>query len=183
MFRVFIVVGLIWGTAHAAAGADRLAEVEKLVGEYKAAEKGFFEGTWPEKPTTADKIRAYETWAGWRYIPRFVELAEAKPDDEAAFRCCQWIIDRTGNAGNLDKRIFDADQKAWKILAAHHTQRTELPMLCCQAVQYFGPAREEFLRELVRWKNLSRENVGFATTALAELPAHEFHSCEIASPY
>src|ERR1700686_832058 len=137
MIRVFIVVGLIWGTAHAASGADRLAEVEKLVGEYKSAEKAFFEAPRPEKPTTAEGIRKYEAWPGWQFIPKFVELAEAKPDDEATFRCCQWIIERTGNVGNGDKRIFDADQKAWKILAAHHTQRDDLPMLCCKAVQYF----------------------------------------------
>ena len=51
-------------------------------------------------------------------------------------------------------------------------------MLCCQAVQYFGPAREQFLRGLLDGTDLSREKMGFATAALAELLAHEFDYCE-----
>jgi thiol-disulfide isomerase/thioredoxin len=182
MIRLSIVLGLICGTHQIALCADRLADVEKLVGEYKSAERAFFEAPWPDKPTTAESIRAYEAWPGWRHIPRFVELAEAKPDDEAAFRCCQWIIDRTRNVANEDKRIFDADQKAWMILAAHHTEREDLPMLCCEAVQYFGTARERFLRRLVGRKDLSREKLGFATAALAELLAHSFDYCEDLEP-
>ncbi len=182
MSRVLIIVGLTWGIAQTALGADRLGEFEKLVGEYKAAEKQFFDAPMPETPTTAESIRTYEAWPGWRYTPRFVALAEANPDDEAAFRCCQWIIERTRNMGNSDQRMFDADQEAWKILAAHHTQRPDLPMMCCQAVQYFGPAQEQFLRGLLERKDLSRENMGFATTSLGELLAHDFDYCEEVTP-
>jgi peroxiredoxin len=182
MGRVLIVVGLLWVIAQAASGADRLAEVEKLASEYKAAEKEFFDATMSETPTTAETIRRYEAWPGWRCIPRFVAFAEAKLDDEAALRCCQWIIERTRNVGNSDKRIFEADQKAWKILAVHHTQRLDLPVMCFQAAQYFGPAQEQFLRGLLERKDLSRENRGFAIVALGELLASEFEYCEEVNP-
>jgi thiol-disulfide isomerase/thioredoxin len=181
MARVLIVVGLLCGVAQAA-GADRLAEVEKLTGDYKAADKVFDDAPVPETPTTAELIRRYEALPVWRYIPRFVALAEANPDDEAAVRCCQWIFERVRNVGNWDKRIFDADQKAWKIIAAHHTQRPDLPLMCCRAAQYFGPAREQFLRGLLERKDLSRENMGFATAALGELLAQEFEYCEEVKP-
>ena len=119
MNRVLTVVGLLWALPHAAVGADRVAQVEMLVGEYEAVEKEYFEAPVPEEMTPADSIRRYEAFPAWQYLPRFLELAESRPDDEAAFRCCQWIIDRTRNVGNADKLIFDADQKTWDILAAH----------------------------------------------------------------
>ena len=160
--------------ARVAYGADRLTVVERLVAEYTAAETEFNRAKVPEKPTAAESIRRYEDWPGWSYIPRFVELAKTNSDDEAAFRCCQWLFDRTRSVGNADKRIFDADQMAWTILGDHFSQRNDLPQLCCQAVQYFGPAQERFLRHQLERKDLSRESMGFATAALAELLAEEF---------
>jgi len=119
---------------HAAVAADRVTMFDMLKSEYEAAEKTFFDAPSPTEPTPADNIRRYEEWPGWKYILRFQALAEARPDDETAFRCCEWIIDRTSNVGNEDRLIFNADQKAWEIIAAHHTDRDDLPMLCLRAV-------------------------------------------------
>ncbi len=55
--------------------------------------------------------------------------------------------------------------------------------MCCEAVQYFGPAQEQFLRGLLERKDLSRENRGFATVALGELLASEFEYCEAVDPF
>jgi thiol-disulfide isomerase/thioredoxin len=161
-----------------AADPDRLTQVKNLIAEYAAAEKKFLETAEPKDPTLADRIRRYETWPLWNYAPRFVKLAEAKPDDEAAFLCCQWILDHTDSGGNEDKEIFDADQKAWEILATYHTQRPDLPTLCLRAAQRFGHAREQFLRGLRRRKDLARENRGFATVALAELLAQKYEEID-----
>ena len=116
-----------------AAEPDRLTEVKKLTAEYAAANKKFDDTDWPVE-TAPDQIRRYEAWPAWSYIPRFVRLAEAQPDDEAAFLCCQWILDRTDNAGNEDRRIFAADQKAWEILAAHPRTQRDLATFCLKAV-------------------------------------------------
>jgi thiol-disulfide isomerase/thioredoxin len=161
-----------------AAGPDRLAEVQKLIAEYDAADKKFNETAWPENPTTADSIHRYEVWPAWSYLPRFVKLAEAQPDDEAAFLCCQWILDRTDNAGNQDREIFNADQKAWEILAAHHISRPETPMLCLTACFRTGPAREQFLRDVLERRDISQETRGIATMALGEFFALKYSIIE-----
>jgi thiol-disulfide isomerase/thioredoxin len=178
MARVLTIFGFLWVLPHLAAGADRVPEVEKLVAEYTAVEKEYFETPAPEPATDADWIRRYDRFPAWNYLPRFVELAEAQPDDEAAFRCCQWIIDRTRNVGNDDKRIFYADQKAWEILTAHHTGRDDLPTLCLRATEYPAPAQERFLRGLVKRQELGHEKLGFATMALAELLAKKHNRIE-----
>jgi thiol-disulfide isomerase/thioredoxin len=182
MIRITTFICLICGVAQISLAADRLALVEKLIGEYAAADKQFFSAKLPENPTNAETIRRYEDWPGWSYIPRFVELAKANSDDEAAFRCCQWLIDRPRNVGNADKRIFYADQEAWTILADHFSQRDELPELCCQAAEYFGPAQERFLRRQLERKDLSREKRGFATVALADLLAEKFDYIDFKQP-
>lgn len=178
MIRILIVVGLLWTFPLAARGDDRIADVEKLIAEYAAAEKDYFEAPDHEESTPADSIRRYEAFPAWQYLPRFLALAESRPDDEAAFRCCLWILDRTRNVGNADKLIFDADQKAWDILADHHTHRADLPMLCLRAVEYDGPAQERFLRGLLKRQDLSRERTGFATVALGEMLAHKHNLIE-----
>jgi thiol-disulfide isomerase/thioredoxin len=160
-----------------AAEPDRLTQVKKLIAEYDAADKKYFDKHWPDQ-TTADQIRRYEAWPGWSYLPRFVKLAEAQPDDEAAFLCCQWILDRTGNVGNEDKGIFDAEQRAWEILEAHPRTQRELQRFCLRAAGRYGSAREQFLRGVFARKDLSRENRGIATLALAEFLAREYDRIE-----
>jgi thiol-disulfide isomerase/thioredoxin len=173
MRRSLAMIALVWMLAQIPLAADRLADFEKLSGEYTAVEKAFYERSDIKNPTTADNIRRYESWPGWAFIPRFVALAEAEPNDEATFRCCQWIIERTGSVGNSDRAIFSADQKAWEILTKHHAGRSDLPTLCCKAVLYLGPAQERFLRGLLKRQDLSRESAGFATLALGELLTHK----------
>jgi thiol-disulfide isomerase/thioredoxin len=181
MRSVLSAIGLfvaLTPTVLVAAGPDRLAEVKKLIAEYDAADKKFNETDRTKERTTADNIRRYESWPGWSYLPRFVRLAEAQPDDEAAFLCCQWILDRTGNVGNEDRGIFNADQKAWEILADHHASRLDLPLVCLQAAFRDGPAREQFLRGLRERKDQSREIRGIATLALAEFFARKYERIE-----
>ena len=156
---------------------DRPAEFAKLSAEFEAAQKAYWDALPTNNPTAADKIKISEGWPGWQFIPRFVELAEAQPDDDTAFQCCMWLCDRMQNVGNRDKRSFAADQKTWELLAEHHTARTDLPATCFRAVEYYAPARERFLRELISNEKLSRENRGFATLALAAMLANKYELC------
>ncbi len=136
MRLVLVTTGLLgfFTQIVTAAEPDRLTQVKKLTVEYAAANKIFDDTDWPVE-TAPDQIRRYEAWPAWSYIPRFVRLAEAQLDvDEAAFLCCQWILDRTDNAGNEDRRIFAADQKAWEILAAHPRTCRDLATFCLKAV-------------------------------------------------
>ncbi len=165
--RHYVGVLLLGAFTQIAAADDRLAEVQKLKDEYQQAEKDYFEISLGEKPAQEEIIRRYEAFPAWSFLPRFVKLAEAQPDDAAAFECCLWIFDRTRNVGNRDQRIYDADQKAWNIIARHHAQRDDVPLLCFRATEYPARAQQEFLRGL---RDRPERNIrGFATLGLAEL--------------
>jgi peroxiredoxin len=119
-----------------------------------------------------------------QYIPRFVALAEAKPDDDVAFRACLWCLPRLRGSGNQDRRIFPFDQRVWEILATHHTRRPQLPDLCLKAVDsWWGPAQERFLRGVLERPDLSQEHRGFATAALAEYLSHKYQLIETFKPF
>jgi thiol-disulfide isomerase/thioredoxin len=177
-FCTLTLIGFLAALPPNVRDAGRMEEFEKLIREYQPLEKKHFEAPYPDKPTTAQLIQRYEDWPGWRFLPRFVRLAETQPDDEAAFRCCQWIIDRTDIVGNSDARISSAEQHAWRILAAHHTHRPELHLLCLRAAGRIGSARETFLRGLLARNDLPRDSRGFATVALAELVAKKYEWIE-----
>ena len=157
---------------------DRLSQVKKLIAEYAAAEKEFFHTEWPTAPTAADSIRRYEVWPGWSFLPRFVKLAEAKPDDQAAFLCCQWIVERTRNVGNEDRGIFDADQKAWTMLESSPLSPPEFQVLSLTASLRTGSARERFLRGVIHRHDVSRETRGVATLALGQFFVQKYETIE-----
>src|SRR5436305_14945057 len=101
-------------TLHAR--ADRIDDFKKLDAEYKATEKTYFESRSKNETTAAEDIRNYENWPGWKYMPRFIALADANPSDEAAYQCCQWVFDRSRNVGTDGREIFAADKRAWQII-------------------------------------------------------------------
>lgn len=153
---------------------QRQRDFTELCERYDAALAAHRSKELPEEPTDAQWIEHNDAWPGWAYLPQFLELAQASPEDETALKCCQWIFDRCGNVGNSDKRILAVDAAAWQLIARHQTTSQELPLLCLRAVQYPSPAREQFLRELPRNYRQSVEVHGFAYLALAELLAHRY---------
>jgi thiol-disulfide isomerase/thioredoxin len=167
--------------AQSGSADERESQFDRLTRAYDAANREFFDAPFPSEMTTEEKVRRYEAWPGWEYLPRFLKLIEEKPDDEVAYLGCRWVLDRTSNVGNEDMRIFDADQKVWQTLAAHHTDRADLPLICLLATEYVGPERQRFLRGLLERTDLSRENRGFATLALAELMSRQCDFCD--SPF
>jgi peroxiredoxin len=174
-----VAVVILWSlVAASGAHADRLDDVTKLETDYEKAEQDYFQAQQGKVTTDAENIRNYDAWPGWQFLPRFVAILEADPTDEAAYRACMWIFDRTGNVGNADEAIFEHEQNAWRIIAAHHAEGDKVPRLCLQAVKYPGPAQEEFLRGLLHKPNLSREHAGFATLALAEMLVRRLESIE-----
>jgi peroxiredoxin len=176
--RVITIV-VSWSLVVAAvARADRLDDVTKLEANYQKAQEQYFQARQGKETTDEENIRNYDAWPGWQFLPQFVALAEADPKDEAAYRACMWIFDRTSNVGNADVAIFEHEQNAWRIIAAHHAEGDKVPRLCLQAANYPGPAQEEFLRGLLQKPNLSREQAGFAALALAEMLVRRLDSIE-----
>src|SRR3954454_23052884 len=149
MGRLIVSIGITSGLATASWGADRPAEFEKLDREYQAAEKAFYDVPHRETLTTDETIARYEAWPGWKYVPKAVTLAEVQPGDTTAYKCCQWIVHRIGSIGNWDRDMYEADEKAWDMIAAHNIRNLkgkDYQLACFEAVEYVGPARERFLR-------------------------------------
>jgi peroxiredoxin len=183
---VLSALGLFLAAVPAAlgAGAQREAEFERLSRDYAAVAKEFLKIPSTNSSTTEEKVHRYEVWPGLEYIPRFVALAEARPDDDVAFRACLWCLPRLRGSGNQDRRLFPFDQRIWEILAAHHTRRPELPDLCVKAVDsWWGPAQERFVRSVLELRDLSREHRGIATVALAEYLSHKYELIEQFKPF
>ena len=103
---VISALGLFLAAVPVALGGEREAEFERLAREYDAAAKEFRKIPSTNSSTTEEKIHRYEVWPGLQYIPRFVALAEARPDDDVAFRACLWCLPRLRGTGNQDRRIF-----------------------------------------------------------------------------
>ncbi|WP_425398792.1 redoxin domain-containing protein [Aeoliella sp.] len=178
MLRYLILVSVGLSVHTAGFASDRLAQVDALKSEYDAAvadwRKEFTAPADGSRMSTERSIEAYEQWPAWSFLPRFLRLASEKPDDDAAYECCQWVLDCVSAVGSSESRMFSADTTAWEMLATHHTDRDDLPRLCLQAAQYPGPARESFLRKLRNDPESSREAAGFATTALAQLLSQKY---------
>ncbi len=176
MSRCAGVVALIWLLSQTAFGADRLAEVKALIDEHEIGDKGLFRSSVVADATIAEHIARYEALPCWRFLPRFVALAEAQPDDEAAFLCCDWII-QAGGVGNGERQMFPANCRKPGERVKYHTHGEGLPMLCFRAVSDDGLQQEQFLRDVLARKDLSRAEAGFATLALAELLALRVERC------
>jgi peroxiredoxin len=184
MRRAITAICLFLAAASAAWGAEREAEFRRLSRDWDVAMAEYRKIPSTNSSTTAEKIHRYEVWPGLQYIPRFVALAEARPDDEVAFRACLWCVALIRGTANQDRRIFPDDQRVWEILAAHHARRPELASLCLSVVdRWWGPAQERFLRGVLGRQDLSREQRGIATAALGEFLAHEYELIETFKPF
>lgn len=157
--------------------AGRVEDFQKLEADCNAAREEFRGTHKKEEYTDADYIRNYEEWPVWQYVPKFLALAEADPSDDTAFQCCQWIFDQSGSFAG-DHIQFAAEQKAWTIVAAHHAAGDRVPQLCLEAAHSPSPVREQFLRDLLKQPNLSKEHAGHVTLALAELITLRVHRAE-----
>jgi peroxiredoxin len=174
----FGVAITICAFALSSARADRQEDFAKLEMEFEAAGEKFQADHRKENPTDADRIRNFEDYHLWSFVPRFLALAEANPEDATAFRCCQWIVAKNPGAAG-DRAKFEAEQKAWAILAAHHANGDRFPELCLEAAQSASPAREQFLRGLLKRPNLASEHIGYAKLALAVLLIKKMDEAEL----
>jgi thiol-disulfide isomerase/thioredoxin len=172
-------IAVVWGLASSSLGGDRPAQFEKLSAEFAAAEKEHFESRQGKTETTDQKISAHEAWPGWAYVPRFLKLAESAPGDATAYQCCLWLFDRVNGVGNWDRVMYDADEQAWDLIAAHqasHLKGADYQLACFTAAGRIGTARERFLRAERARPEAPREERAIATLALAELLSQKFES-------
>ncbi len=162
---------------------DRLAEFDKLIADFSAASESFYQERQDLKdPTPAERIESYEAYPLWSYLPKVLAVAESEPDDEAALKACQWIIENCGRCGNNDRPIFEAEKRAWQIAAEHHRDDEAIALLCLRATQYHSPAREAFLRKMAARADLPGDAEAFALLALAEYMGDRYELGQRGSP-
>ena len=106
-----------------------------------------------------------------QFLPKFMALAEENPSDEAALKCCQWIVMHCGPTMKTEPALYEADSAAWDLIRNHQTASKQLSLMCLIAAQQPSPAREDFLRSLPQDYRQTVEVHGHAYLALAELLA------------
>ncbi len=165
-------------TTQIEASAQRQQKLLELEESYSAAVSEYQEVQLPDDAPDSEKIRHYQAWPGWKFLPEFVALAKEVPDDDVAFACCYWIIARCSNVGNSEIGIYEPEKFAWNMLLQHHSQRDEIRQYCLRAMQYPSPAREQFLRSILEDYRQPVAAHGYAYLALAERLArnNEFHA-------
>ncbi len=144
---------------------------EGLLKDYEVAERSWnekyrLEGT-PE--ANVDWAARYRDWPGWSFAPRFVELAEANPDDPTAVDSLLWVVNRALNVGVEDQALVPHYSRALELRSQN--ARIDDPRVgqsCVQGLRYASPSSETFLRTLLK-KSRDREIRGRACLALAKL--------------
>jgi hypothetical protein len=108
------------------------------------------------------------------YLPKYLELAEASPEDEAAFQACRWIITHGSDQRLQRKEWHEADEKCWRLIAKHHYFHSDMAALVLSAGQQSSAAREEFLENLPNDWTQTVEVHGHALLVLAELKVRKY---------
>ncbi|HEX4414251.1 MAG TPA: TlpA disulfide reductase family protein [Lacipirellulaceae bacterium] len=156
------------------ARASREDDFKKLQSEYETAAQKFIATHRKADPSDADLIRNFEELPLWRFLPRYLALAEAEPTDATALECCNWVLTESGDHTG-DKVVLPAEQKVWNIIAANPAAADELPQLSLQAAQSPSPVREQFLRNLLKKSTLTEQQASYVNLALAELIARRIN--------
>jgi peroxiredoxin len=165
--RFLLVLGLAALAAPQVRAADRAAELAKLLADYEAAEAEYIERELPPNPTPAERIARYKANFLWTFFPKFLALAEAEPLDDVAKDACKWLVTGHGLYPNWQP-LYDADQKAWRILQRQQLTEEDIRELCGLATWRQSPASEAFLRDMASRTDLPGQAHAFAMVALAE---------------
>ncbi len=154
------------------AAAPTLRErYEVLVKEYEAESLAWeqrYGGGKLEDPVALLEAR-YRDWPGWNYASRYLELAEASPEDPAAVDALVWIVRLSLAVGVHDRQLVTPYTRALDLLAKGKTiDDKKLGELCRRALQYPSPWTEQFLRTLLE-HSTNRDLRGMACLGLADL--------------
>lgn len=149
---------------------DRANQLKYLNSEYTAAME-VHRGT-KLSENVASNVAVSDT--ADLYLPKYLELAEAAPDDEVALQACQWIASHSSQERLQQKTWLDADIACWQIIAKHHSFHPAMASVVLSAGQQPSPAREVFLENLPYDWTQSVEVHGHAILGLAELKVEKY---------
>jgi hypothetical protein len=108
------------------------------------------------------------------YLPKYLELAEASPEDDVAFQVCHWIITHGSKQRLQQKAWHEADTTCWRLIAKYHYFHPQMATLVLSAGQQPSAVREEFLENLPNDWTQTVEVHGHALLGLAELKVRKY---------
>jgi hypothetical protein len=108
------------------------------------------------------------------YLPKYLEIAEASPEDDVAFEAYRWIITHGSKQRLQQEAWHEADKACWRMIAKHHCFHPELATLVLSAGQKPSAVREEFLENLPNDWTQTVEVHGHALLGLAELRIRKY---------
>jgi thiol-disulfide isomerase/thioredoxin len=142
-----------------------------LLKEYQAADdawnKRYTAGV--DNAALVDWEGQYRDWPGWAFAPRFLELAEASPDDPVALDALVWVVNRSLNVGVGDRELYLHHRRAVELLArGDRFDDRRLREAYRFALAYASPHTEQFLLAALE-KGRDRGVRGLACLGLARL--------------
>jgi len=136
---------------------------EALVKAYDVAEEALY-----KRPD-----RRREDWPGSAFALRFLELAEAAPDDPTATDALLFVVNLATQTGPGDKRLYSHYRRALGLLGQdRHLDDPRVVGESTRGLKYASAPAESFLRILVD-RSQNREVRGRATLALGKLLAEK----------
>jgi thiol-disulfide isomerase/thioredoxin len=140
-----------------------------LLKEYELAETAWAKSL--EKAPQDGKHNSSGTapvWPGRAFVPRFLKLAEANPEDPAATEALLWVVNRAMNIGVGGKDFYPSYTKALELLTrGGRLDEKQLGQACTQGLLYTSAPTERFLRVLID-RSGNRVVRGQACLALAK---------------
>jgi thiol-disulfide isomerase/thioredoxin len=146
--------------------ANDLTPLAAVHAELEQAESGW-NARFPGELTSGQSIERYDSWPGWSFIPRFVELGTADANQPYAFEALKSAVDLSQAVGQADAHYFPCDDTVFTQLSTEQLANPLIIEVFESCARYPTPAREAFLRECVR-HGATRDVRGLACFALAE---------------
>jgi thiol-disulfide isomerase/thioredoxin len=137
-----------------------------LKGDYEQAQNGW-NSRYHGDLTIDQSIERYDSWPGWSFVARFVELGTADANRPYAFDALKSVVELSQAVGAADSAFFSHDERAFSELRTKHLSNPRIIEVFEDCARYPTPAREALLRECVRHGE-KRDTRGLACLALAE---------------
>jgi hypothetical protein len=152
------------------AGQTAREQHEALAAEFKAAmevwEKQFDVACDRNAPEAAKEAR-YRDWPGWAFAPRFVQVAEFHPKEEASMDALFKVVELSRSVGENDILFLPEYQRVLELLVRDHLDHDRLKEFCRKVAQGLSPSAETFLRTAME-KSGNRGVRGAACLGLAQ---------------
>jgi hypothetical protein len=163
---------LVCSTLQAPTGsATPKDQYEVLCNAYDAADRQWNKdyNVNVRSPAKMDAEARYRACPVWSFVPRFIKLVEANPDDPAAIDALLWVTDLAMQRVVTVQELLPLYARAVDLLLEHN--RIDDPRIgqaCLRGLRYDSPPAERFLRIAVD-NSRNREVRGRACVALGRL--------------